>query len=102
MNPALTDFKELINTICYKRNSVTANIENKEKEVEGTTLKSKATDTSKTFIMLKVFTFENLDWFCLKAHYLPFIHAKVHSSSSIINDDSGVPCRKVYLIMSHI
>ena len=44
------------------------------------TLQSKATDTSKTFIVPKVFTFENSDWFCLKAHYLPFIHAKFHSS----------------------
>ena len=46
------------------------------------TLQSKATDTSKTFIVPKVFIFENSDWFCLKAHYLPFIHAKFHSSGS--------------------
>ena len=35
LNPALTDFKGLTNFICYKRNSVTANIGNKRKQVEG-------------------------------------------------------------------
>ena len=46
------------------------------------TLFSKATETSETFIVPKVFTFGYPDWFCLKAHDLPFIHAKFHSSSS--------------------
>ena len=53
-----------------------------DKKLYNLTLQSKATDTSKTFIVLKVFTYENSDWFCLKAHYLPFIHAKFHSSGS--------------------
>ena len=46
------------------------------------TLLSKATGTSKTFIVPKVFIFKNPDWFCLKAHNLPFIHAEFHSSGS--------------------
>ena len=46
------------------------------------TLKSKATDTSKTFIVPKIFIFRNSDWFCLKAHYLPFIYTKFHSTGS--------------------
>ena len=36
LNPALTDFEGLTYFICYKWNSVVANIENKEKQVEGT------------------------------------------------------------------
>ena len=46
------------------------------------TLLSKATATSKTFIVPKVFTIGCPDWFCLKAPDLPFIHAKFHSSGS--------------------
>ena len=46
------------------------------------TLLSKATATSKTFIVPKVFSFGYPDWFCLKAHDLPFTHAKFHSSGS--------------------
>ena len=46
------------------------------------TLFSKATGTSKTYIVPKVFTFGYPDWFCLKAHDLPFTHAKFHSSGS--------------------
>ena len=44
------------------------------------TLLSKATVTSKTFIVPKVF--RNPDWFCLKIHNLPFIHAKCQCSGS--------------------
>ena len=44
------------------------------------TLCSKASDTSKTFIAPKVFILRNLDWFCLKAHKLPLIHAKIHGT----------------------
>ena len=47
-----------------------------------TTLQSKATDTSKTFIVPKVFIYDNSDWICVKAHCIPFIHAKFHSSGS--------------------
>ena len=46
------------------------------------TLLSKATATSKTFIVPKVFTFGYPDWFCLKAHDLPFTHPKFYSSGS--------------------
>ena len=46
------------------------------------TLFSKATATSKTFIVPKVFTFGHPDLFCLKANNLPFIHAIFHSSGS--------------------
>ena len=45
------------------------------------TLLSKATGTSKTFIVSKVFIFRNPAWICLKAHNLPFVHAKFHCSS---------------------
>ena len=44
------------------------------------TLQSKATDTSKTYIVPKVFILRNMNWFCLKAHYLPFVHAKFQST----------------------
>ena len=44
------------------------------------TLQSKGTVTSKTFMVPKVFILRNLHRLCLKAHYLPFIHAKFHSS----------------------
>ena len=37
--------------------------------------------TSKTFIVSKVFIFRNPAWICLKAHNLPFVHAKFHWSS---------------------
>ena len=46
------------------------------------TLCSKASDTSKTFIVPKVFILRNSDWFHLKAYNLPFIHAKFHSTGS--------------------
>ena len=36
LNPAQTDFRGQTNFICYKQNSVTANIGNKRKLVEGT------------------------------------------------------------------
>ena len=36
LNPALTDFKELTNLICCRRNSVRADTGNKKKHVEGT------------------------------------------------------------------
>ena len=36
LNPALTDFKGPTNFICYKRNSVIANVRNKKKTIEGT------------------------------------------------------------------
>ena len=49
-------------------------------KVVDSTLQSKATDTSKTFMVPKVFILRNLDWFCLKAHNLPFIHAKFQST----------------------
>ena len=49
-------------------------------QTEFSTLQSKATDTSKTFMVPKVFILRNLDWFCLKAHYLPFVHAKIQST----------------------
>ena len=45
-----------------------------------TTLCSKASDTSKTFIAPKVFILCNSDWFYLIANNLPFIHAKFHST----------------------
>ena len=48
----------------------------------GDTLFSKATGTSKTNIVPKVFTFGYPDWFCLKAHDLPFTHPKFYSSGS--------------------
>ena len=46
------------------------------------TLFSKATVTSKTFIALKVFTLKTPNWFCQKAHNLPFVYAKFCSSGS--------------------
>ena len=36
LNPALMDFKGLINFVCYKRTFVKANVEIKRKQVEGT------------------------------------------------------------------
>ena len=47
-----------------------------------TTLLSKATDTSKTFIVLKVSILENPDWFNPKAYNLPFVHTKFQSTAS--------------------
>ena len=38
LNLALTDYKGLTNLICYRRNSVIANIRNKKKTVEGTVI----------------------------------------------------------------
>ena len=46
------------------------------------TLCSKVSDTSKTFIVPKVFILGNLDWFHLEAYNLPFIHAKFHNTRS--------------------
>ena len=46
------------------------------------TLCSKASDTSKSFIVPEVFILRNSDWFHLKAYNLPFIHAKFHSTGS--------------------
>ena len=46
------------------------------------TLLSKATDTSKTFIVLKVSILENPDWFYPKAYNLPFVHTKFQSTAS--------------------
>ena len=46
------------------------------------TLSSKASVTTKTFTVPKVFIFKNPDWFCLKAHSLRFFHAKFQSTSS--------------------
>ena len=45
-------------------------------------LLSKASVTRKTFIAPKVFVFGNSDWICLKAHNLPFLHAKFHRTGS--------------------
>ena len=36
LNPALTDLKGPLKYVCYRRNSVIANIGNKRKQVEGT------------------------------------------------------------------
>ena len=46
------------------------------------TLLSKATVTSKTFIVPKVFIFRHPGWSCLKAYNLPFVHAKFQCSGS--------------------
>ena len=44
------------------------------------TLSSITTATSRTFIVLRVLILSNSDWCYLKAHNLPFIHAKFHST----------------------
>jgi hypothetical protein len=46
----------------------------------GDILQSKATGTSKTFIVPKAFTFRNLAWFCLNAHSQLFVHTKFQST----------------------
>ena len=50
------------------------------KKKHALTLQSKATDTSKTFMMSKVFILKNSDWFCLKGNNLPLIHVKFQST----------------------
>ena len=45
------------------------------------TLQSKAADTSKTLMVPEIFILRISDWFCLKIHNLPFIHAKFQSAS---------------------
>ena len=52
-----------------------------EEEKIPNTLLSKASGTSKTLIVSKVFIFRNPAWICLKVHNLPFVHAKFYCSS---------------------